>query len=75
MAVSFSVAMARQLLIRPWTIDDDAKLRRLWGQNLTARQIAARMSRARATIVAKAAQLDLPPRTAQSVHRFPLPTA
>jgi hypothetical protein len=54
--------MARRLLARRWTADEDADLLRMWIAGRPAARIAVKMRRGRSSIYVRAAALGLPTR-------------
>jgi hypothetical protein len=62
--------MAREPIIRKWSAEDDAMLRRLWEKPLSIGSIARRMGRSHETIVAKARALGLPAKTSGKPPRI-----
>lgn len=51
--------MSRILLSRPWSEDDIASLRKLWGEGVPVRKLALRFRRSQSAIRGKAVQLGL----------------
>ncbi|HXD46668.1 MAG TPA: hypothetical protein VN655_16185 [Pseudolabrys sp.] len=51
--------MSRILLSRPWSDDDIASLRKLWGEGVPVRKLALRFRRSQSAIRGKAVQLGL----------------
>lgn len=61
--------MARRLLARRWTADEDADLLRLWIAGWPVARIAVKMRRGKSSIYVRAAALGLP--TKPSFRRSP----
>ena len=51
--------MTRILLSRPWSDEDIATLRKLWGEGVAVRKLALRFRRSQSAIRGKAVQLGL----------------
>jgi hypothetical protein len=59
----FTGAMQREPIIRPWGAEDDDRLRSFWALPLYPRSIAMRMRRSKETVMKKAREMGLRPKT------------